>query len=139
MMQMRISEVKDYIVRRYMSPTARRVALLLLGPPGIGKSVSVYDAAEEIAQKLGRQFITMRLRWRAGRFVIASDGEREFFEVLNHPEDFFVLTDIRLSTVAPEDLIGIPRSHEGMSMYEPLAWAVLHSTVPGIIFADERR
>ena len=134
---MRISEVKDYIVRRYMSPTARRVALLLLGPPGIGKSVSVYDAAEEIAQKLGRQFITMRLRWRAGRFVIASDGEREFFEVLNRPDEYFVLTDIRLSTIAPEDLIGIPRSHNYMSFYEPLAWAVLHSALPGIVFTDE--
>ena len=37
----------------------------------------------------------------------------------------------------PDDLIGIPRSHNYMSFYEPLAWAVLHSALPGIVFTDE--
>lgn len=31
---MRISELKNYIVKRYFSPIARRRALLILGPPG---------------------------------------------------------------------------------------------------------
>ena len=36
-----------------------------------------------------------------------------------------------------EDLIGIPRSHNQMSFYEPLAWAVLLSCTAGICFLDE--
>ena len=44
----------------------------------------------------------MRLRWSKGRFVIAHDGEKDFFEILNEPDNYFVLTDIRLSTIAPE-------------------------------------
>ena len=92
---MRISELRNYIVRRYFSEVARRRALLVLGAPGIGKSVSIYEAAEQIAQKLGKKFICMRLRWKQGKFVISHDGEKEFFEVLNAPDNYFVLTDIR--------------------------------------------
>jgi hypothetical protein len=132
-----VAKLRGYITKRYFSDVARRVSLLLLGPPGIGKSVAVYEAGEDIAKRLGKKFISMRMRWRNGKFVIDTDGEREVHEVLNNPNEYFVLVDIRLSTIAPEDLIGIPRSHQSMSFYEPLAWAVLLSCTDGIAFFDE--
>lgn len=84
--------------------------------PGIGKSVAegslmgpphliacqIYEAGEVIAKRLKKKLILMRLRWRNGKFVISTDGEKEFEEVLNDPEGYFVLVDIRLSTIAPE-------------------------------------
>jgi len=44
----------------------------------------------------------MRLRWHQGKFVIVEDGMKDIFQILESPEDYFVLVDIRLSTIAPE-------------------------------------
>lgn len=134
---MKISKLKEYIVRRYFSEVARRTSLLFIGPPGIGKSVAVYEAAEQIARRLNKKFLPLRLRWKGGKFVVDADGEKDVMEILNNPTAYFALVDIRLSTIAPEDLIGIPRTHEYISFYEPLAWAALLSTTSGIAFFDE--
>jgi DNA polymerase III delta prime subunit len=127
-----------YLVKHYFSNrSGRNYGLLLLGPPGVGKSTVVYDAAEYIASKVGKQFIKFVIRWDPGKkkFVVNGDSVED---VLAEPSKYFVLTDFRLSTVEPSDLTGIPRSHDGITFYEPLVWAVLHSSAPGIIFLDER-
>jgi hypothetical protein len=134
---MRIPNVKPYIVKVYFSKHAKKRALLFLGAPGVGKSISVYEAAEEIAKRLGKKFIKVKLRWKMGKWVIDEDNHRDIFEVLNSPDEYFVLVDLRLSQVPPEDLSGIPRALEHISFYEPLAWVAVLSVCPGILFCDE--
>jgi MoxR-like ATPase len=139
---MRIGQLKAYIVKHYFSPrrSERRYGILVLGAPGVGKSMSIEEAGREIASKLQRQFLKVVVRWSSTKrkFVINTEGEQEIEEVLTNADKFFTFTDFRLSTVEPSDLSGIPRSKEGITFYDPLLWAVLHSTCPGILFLDER-
>ena len=99
---MKIHELKNRIIKRYMNERTRKGSMLLIGPPRIGKSTAVYEAAEEIAKRLKKKFIKMRLRWHQGKFAIVEDGMKDIFQILENPEDYFVLVDIRLSTIAPE-------------------------------------
>jgi hypothetical protein len=101
--------------------------------------MSIEEAGREIASKLQRQFLKVVVRWSSAKrkFVINTEGEHEIEEVLTDADKFFTFTDFRLSTVEPSDLSGIPRSKEGITYYDPLLWAVLHSTCPGILFLDE--
>jgi len=139
---MRIGQLKNYIIKHYFSERRkeRRYGLLVLGAPGVGKSTSVEEAAREIAKRLGRTFIKVMVRWSPVKhgFVVNSEGEHGVEEMLSNPDKFFALTDFRLSTIEPSDLTGIPRSREGITFYDPLLWAVIHSTTPGILFLDER-
>jgi MoxR-like ATPase len=138
---MRIGQLKDYIVKHYFSPrrSERRYGILVLGAPGVGKSMSIEEAGREIASKLQRQFLKVVVRWSSAKrkFVINTEGEQEIEEVLTNTDKFFTFTDFRLSTVEPSDLSGIPRSKEGITYYDPLLWATIHSAAPGIIFLDE--
>lgn len=138
---MRIGQLKDYIVKHYFSSrrSERRYGLLILGPPGVGKSMSVEEAGREIAQKLGKTFLKVVVRWspRLRKFVINTTGEHEIEQVLAEADKYFAFTDFRLSTVEPSDLSGIPRSHNNITFYDPLLWAVLHSATHGILFLDE--
>lgn len=137
---MRVSELTEYIVRHYFSNRReRRYGLLILGPPGIGKSMCVEEAGRRIAKRLNREFLKVVVRWspRLGKFVLNTEGEREVESVLREEGRYFVFTDFRLSTVEPSDLSGVPRSRDGITYYDPLLWAVMHSANPGILFLDE--
>jgi MoxR-like ATPase len=138
---MRIGQLKAYIVKHYFSPrrSERRYGILVLGAPGVGKSMSIEEAGREIASKLQRQFLKVVVRWSPTfkKFVINTEGEHEIEEVLANANKYCAFTDFRLSTVEPSDLSGIPRSKEGITFYDPLLWAVLHSATAGILFLDE--
>jgi hypothetical protein len=129
---MRIGELASYIVKHYFSPrrSERRYGILVLGAPGVGKSMSIEEAGREIASKLQRQFLKVVVRWSAAKrkFVINTEGEHEIEEVLTNADKFFTFTDFRLSTVEPSDLSGIPRSKEGITYYDPLLkrWVSSH-------------
>jgi len=138
---MKISELKNYIVKHYFSERRkeRRYGLLILGAPGVGKSTVVEEAGRDIAKRLELEFLKVVVRWspRLRKFVINSSGELEIDDVLANANKYFVFTDFRLSTIEPSDLSGIPRSRDGITYYDPLLWAVLHSASPGILFLDE--
>jgi len=97
---MRIGQLQSYIVRHYYSRRRedRRYGILILGSPGIGKSMSVELAAREIAEKLELEFIKITVRWSSEkkRFVINTEGEHDIEQILNESEKFFVFTDFRL-------------------------------------------
>jgi hypothetical protein len=120
---MRIGQLQSYIVKHYFSPrrSERRYGLLVLGAPGVGKSVTIDGAGHEIATKLQRELLKVVVRWSSTlkKFVINTEGEHEIEEVLANSNKYFVFTDFRLSTVEPSDLSGIPRSKEGITYYDP--------------------
>lgn len=116
---MRIPEIKEYL--KTVEPVR---SVLLLGAPGIGKSVMIREFAEEEAESLGLQFVDY--------------DDRIFEEVMQNPERYYVFVDLRLTEVEPSDLIGIPRDADGYVAYKPLKFAMALSSVNrGMLFLDE--
>ena len=123
---MRVGKLKNKLLELYESDP--QTAVLLLGAPGIGKSETVREVAQEIARREGKEFIEY------------SDDVAN--EILRNPEKYFLLVDFRLSEVEPADLIGIPRVQEidnkPYVQYVPLLWARCLQASSGILFLDER-
>jgi len=95
---------------------------LYLGPPGIGKSETIVDAAKEIADELGLEF------WE--------------YENASPPpsNNSFVLVMFRLDMVKPEDLSGfpVPDKSSGTFDYAIPRWAkVLKESRGGLVVLDE--
>jgi len=136
---MKIGQMSNYITRHYFSEgrSERGYGLLFLGAPGVGKSLNVDDAAKKIAKQLGKEFTKVVVRWSSEKKAFVINGGKGLEEVLAEADKYFIFTDFRLSTIEPSDLSGIPRSREGITYYDPLLWAVLHSAAPGILFLDE--
>jgi len=123
---LRVPALRGFLVDYYLAHLTHNLepkTLLLLGPPGIGKSTAVREAGELIARSLGREFI------------VYSDNVAE--RILSSPSKYFVFVDLRLTEVEPTDLIGIPRDYKNYVMFKPLLWAYVLSQVPGILFLDE--
>ena len=100
-----------------------RKSELWLGPPGIGKSDVVRQLAMRLAEINGKKFVEY--------------NDDIAFEILNEPDKYFVLVDLRLTEVEPSDLIGIPRDLDGAVAYKPLLWARVLNKCAGILFLDE--
>ncbi|MEM4430416.1 MAG: hypothetical protein QXM08_04570 [Thermofilaceae archaeon] len=137
-------------------------SLLLLGPPGVGKSTAVREAAEEIAAQLGKRFADITSREERERVFrelddcLVESGDLEFcVGKLN----YFLFMDMRLTETEPTDLVGYPHRitrerrgeestgrspqdwiaselFERMS-FSPPDWAKLFRLFPGILFLDE--
>ncbi|MCS7118273.1 MAG: hypothetical protein NZ957_05770 [Thaumarchaeota archaeon] len=111
---MRISQIRNYLAT--ISPER---SILILGPPGIGKSESVRDFAVEEAERMGLKFFM-------------------YDDTADIGEDAYVYVDLRLTEMEPSDLIGIPRDADGYVAYKPLRWAaVLAHAKAGMLFLDE--
>jgi hypothetical protein len=116
---MRIPELKEYLrtIRRDRS-------VLIIGPPGVGKSVCIREFAEEEAKQMNLKFL---------------DYDDSYFgEIMQDPESYYVFVDMRLSEVEPSDLTGIPRDVDSCVAYKPLTWAtVLSKAGGGMLLLDE--
>jgi len=105
-------------------------SFLFIGPPGIGKSESVMEAARRIAEKFGLNFVDVA---KLERTMYASMSEHTSERLRT-----FLFVDLRLTSVEPADLMGIPRLvGEKYSDYVPFAWAKMLAAGPGMLFLDE--
>ncbi|MEM0458941.1 MAG: AAA family ATPase [Thermofilaceae archaeon] len=114
-------------------------SLLLIGPPGVGKSTAVKEVAEEIAKQLGKVFIDITDKWardRIYREIMECAKTKELSACLSE-RNYFLFMDLRLTEVEPVDLVGYPYREEGRMEYAPPAWALLFSWFPGVLFLDE--
>jgi MoxR-like ATPase len=118
---MKIGELVNKLVAEYEewggSPP---YGLLLLGPPGVGKSTAVRAAAEEIARRRGLELVDITTGVPASL-----------------PAKPFLYWDLRLTSVDPVDLAGLPREADGLVRYKPIEQMYLMSVHPGILFLDE--
>lgn len=111
-------EMKETIEDMYMH--GYRYSMLELGGVGIGKSVAVREAVENIAKNLGKTFF----EYSAGKEV---------------PENAFLFVDLRLTEIEPTDIGGVPRdAPDGKTLLmKPLRYVELLSRLPGVLFLDE--
>jgi len=116
----------------FINHTDAKRSTLLLGPPGIGKSILVREVAEETARAAGLTFLEYRRQ-----NLRTADLE----EIFAHPDRYFVFVDLRLTETEPVDLLGRPATisirERRQLVYHPPQWAVLLAEVPGILFLDE--
>lgn len=122
--------MKRFIKKRYEGALLRKApqdAFFIQGPPGVGKTVGVKEAAKEIANKHGFNFVDISE-------IPAAEQEK-----LLGREKIFVFYDLNLSTREPSDISGVPRIDEAsgyVHMIPPL-WVKLFGKHPGILFIDE--
>jgi GTPase SAR1 family protein len=119
---MKISELPRYL---QLLPPAQSV--LIIGPPGCGKSTAVREFAEDEARRLNREFIDY------------DDDDELFLRITKNPEKYYVFLDLRLTETEPTDFLGIPRDIDHFIVYKPLRWvqAFSHKNAAGLIFLDE--
>jgi len=122
---MKVSRLVSYLAKLYDAGSLnhQRPAVLLLGPPGIGKSMSCWALAERLASKTKKEFVRYH------------DDIAE--SILEAPEDYFVFCDFRLTECEPSDLIGLPDRVDGSVRYSPLLWARCLSKAAGLLLLDE--
>ncbi|RJX20749.1 MAG: AAA family ATPase [Ammonifex sp.] len=116
----------------FLYGTSGRQSVLLLGPPGVGKSALVRETAAEIAHDAGRTLFEYNNRHLTGI---------DLNDVYTYPERYFIFVDLRLTETEPVDLMGRPVTVRvgdiPQLVYQPAQWAALLSVVPGILFLDE--
>lgn len=119
---MKISELPEYLA--LLPPTQ---SVLIIGPPGCGKSTAVREFAQAEAEKLGREFIDY------------DDDDELFLRVTKNPEKYYVFLDLRLTETEPTDFLGVPRDIDHYIVYKPLRWVQVfsHTSATGMIFLDE--
>ncbi|RLJ09332.1 MAG: MoxR family ATPase [Candidatus Aenigmatarchaeota archaeon] len=106
-------ELKEIIKLYYRA----KKALFIWGPPGIGKSATVRQAAQELAQEMNLKY-------------------SEDIEHINN-EEYFIVLDIRLSQLDPSDLRGLPVFNQEKKVTQWLPPEFFPRKGKGIIFCDE--
>ena len=119
---MRVSELP-----KYLSLLPPYQSVLIVGPPGCGKSTAVREFAELEAKRLGREFVDY------------DDDDELFLRIAKNPERYYVFLDLRLSECEPTDFLGVPRDIDHFIVYKPLRWVQVfsHDSSAGLVFLDE--
>ncbi len=117
--------------------------LLLLGPPGIGKTAAIRDGANEFVKRWNKLAERGDIKCMENGEVVPCkpfDGVW-IYDSYSIPEDLdrvFVLIPFRLDMVKPEDLSGIPYPTGREYEYLVPKWAkVLRECRAGLLFLDE--
>jgi len=100
--------------------------MLLLGPPGIGKTEVIRWLAEKEAEKLGRRFLDL------------GSQEAEIEEAIREPEKYYVFLRVVTPTIFPDELT-YPIKRDGFVDLLPFKKLFLLTLpeVRGVLFLDE--
>lgn len=122
---MRIPKIKNYLKDHYNGKNMQ-TATMLLGDPGIGKSVAGKEASQDLAEQMGLPFVDYT--------------DQRGMELLESGEDAFIFNNLPLVECEPSDLVGIPRDAKNGDehvRFKPLLWAKLMSENPGMLMLDD--
>ncbi len=119
---MKISKLKELLRN-----VPKDLSILLLGAPGIGKTEVVKDFAIEEAESEDRIFTNFH-------------EVKDFDEILQKPEKYYIYLDLDLTKINPDELLGIPsRIGNEYFIYVIPLWAKILSLtgISGLLFLDE--
>ena len=126
-MSVTVNELSE-IVRKYLLCRVKSLNcgsnILFIGPPGIGKSEGVIEAAKRVAEELGLEF------WEYENYSEPPSGYDKVFA--------FVM--FRLDMVKPEDLTGFPIPDKESKTFEyaiPRWVEALRKSKAGLVLLDE--
>lgn len=107
-----------------------KIPALFSGPPGVGKTEVIETTSEQIAQSLGKKFVNFK-----------EINETNINHYIENIQDYFIFMDIRVASLEPSDMQGIPniRDKRDFLIFKIPAWAYI-CTLPnsqGILFFDE--
>lgn len=97
----------DMLLMHYETKTP----LMVMGPPGVGKSQITMQVMQGIAEKKGRKFAT----W-------SSLSTTEKAEVKENASKWFIFLDLRLAQLDTSDLRGIIKLNSEYTQYAPQEW-----------------
>jgi hypothetical protein len=119
-----INELKPLLLKHY----DYKIPIMLTGGYGIGKSESVIQTAQELAESKKKKFVL----WNK-----LTSEEKNHVEM--KVKDYFVLIDERLSEYESSDIKGIPDLSGDVCVWKPQRWLNLlcHPDADGILFFDE--
>lgn len=122
---MKIGKLEDYLTELYKVGLVShsRQAVLLLGLPGIGKSMTCWKLARSLAKTMRKEFVDY-------------DDDKAAM-ILSEPDKYFVFVDLRLTECEPSDLCGLPHHVNGSVRFSPLLWARCLSKTAGLLLLDE--
>jgi DNA polymerase III delta prime subunit len=126
-----INKAIDLLEKLYLTAVEEGEELpsvLLLGKPGVGKTVGVSLLARRLAEKTGREFVNLKKEWW------------RYEEVMQDPSKYFVFLDFAVTHTEPTDLSGFPRTDgKDYVTYMPLEYVKVFSnpSAAGILFLDE--
>ena len=117
-------QLKAFINKSYST----KLSLNLTGTVGIGKSIAVFEVAQELATKEKREFIDWNRVDKATKD-----------KVIENPKPYFVFMDIRLSQKDSTDLQGLPNVDGKVVEWLINNWlfALTNPDTKGIVFFDE--
>jgi len=122
---MKVEKLEDYLTELYKVGAIghSRQAVLLLGLPGIGKSMTCWKLARSLAKTMRKEFVDY-------------DDDKAAM-ILSEPDKYFVFVDLRLTECEPSDLCGLPQHVNGSVRFSPLLWARCLSKTAGLLLLDE--
>lgn len=136
---MRIPEFKQLIINRYFTdtkirtriPSWRRISLLGLGKPGIGKTVAAREASHEIARRLKRDPV----EYTDDFGIKIATGQED-------PSKYYVYHEIPLVSHDATDLTGRPGNRQvtntlAVAVYNPYLFQLVFTQVAGMIVLDD--
>jgi len=135
-----LSVIKELIIETYLAGS--RKSWLIFGMPGIGKSETIKQVAEELAKQTNRTLEVFEFQFTPeGGVINYTNLFKKAIEILKNPEEYFVLIEMRAYEYEPTDLSGIPKdiNFENMRVfdYNPFLWHLVASACPGILYIDE--
>jgi len=122
---LKIGKLEPYLTKLYkVGPINHtRQSTLLLGAPGIGKSMSCWKLARRLARAVEKEFVDY-------------DDDKAAM-ILENPDKYFVFVDLRLTECEPSDLLGLPHKINGSVRFSPLLWARCLNKAAGLLLLDE--
>lgn len=142
----RFKEARKYIEYSYYAAQmtgARPVPICFLGAPGIGKTVCVKEAAQNIAAQMGRVLIDFNEFER-----LHETRRNQLLEAAVANGGPFFIVDLNMLTHEPMDFSGKPVEsfallyndgviEKRITAFLPTAWVPYLQEYPGILFIDE--
>lgn len=82
------------------------IGIIILGPPGIGKTELVIEWAQREAKSLRKEFVELN---DARRKMTREEYRNLLLDIVRNPKKYYVLSIVPFGATMPDDLLGVPQ------------------------------